>query len=219
MTPPDAGSSRARGTTDRAHRGTRDPRPEPANRRTLLAAVARGDRAARESLLQAHLHLVLEAARERAHGGAASLSSADLFQEGTIGLLAAIDAYATAGEGEFEAYARTRIASEMDAAQAAEADAREQSRELVAAAEAYERAEARFRQEQGRAPRRDEVARLLGWPEAKAGEVADMVANARRRHDEDLLAYLDPEDVSAEELQRLLEERAEQGADGEGRGR
>jgi RNA polymerase sigma factor (sigma-70 family) len=125
--------------------------------------VAQGDRNARELLLEQHLDLVVAVARERAHEGDQALSSADLFQEGTIGLLSAIDAYASIGVGDFESFARSRIASEMAAAEAAEDDAREQNREVVAAAEAYERAEFLFRREHGRQATIEELAHQLEW--------------------------------------------------------
>lgn len=131
-------------------------------------------------------------ARER--GGERALSDADIFQEGTIGLLAAIDAYATSGEGDFESFARSHIASGIAAAEAAEDDARRQDRELVSAAEAYQRAEFLFRTEHGRQGTIEELAALLEWSDDRTEEVATMVDAARRAHDEDLLAYLDPED-------------------------
>ncbi|MGH7922856.1 MAG: sigma-70 family RNA polymerase sigma factor [Candidatus Dormibacteraceae bacterium] len=195
------------GRAARTRPGAVGRRPDGEERRELLARVADGDRSARESLLATHLDLVLAVARERSQVNTDGLSSADLFQEGTIGLLAAIDAYATSGVGNFESFARSRIASEMDAAQAAEEDARQQNREVVAAAEAYERAEMQFRREHGRQATVDELAHLLVWSGERTEEVARLVDTARRQHDEDLLQYLDTEDVGAEDLQRLLDER------------
>lgn len=183
-------------------------RLDPAERRELLARVARGDRGAREILLERHLDLVMAVAQDRAQGGGGeALPSADLFQEGTIGLLAAIDAYATSGVGDFETFARSRIATEIDAAKAAEDDAIQQNRDVVAAAETYQRAEVEFRRENGRQATIEELAKVLEWTEDRTEEVAVMVDTARRQHDEDLLQYLDAEDVSPEDLQRLLDER------------
>lgn len=161
----------------------------------MLARVAQGDRDARKVLLEQHLGLVLAVAEERAQGADQALSSADLFQEGTIGLLSAIDSYATTGVGDFETFARSRIASEMAAAEAAEDDARQQNEDAVAAAEAYERAEFEFRHEHGRQATIEELAGLLEWSEERTEEVATMVDTARRQHDEDLLPYLDAEDA------------------------
>lgn len=168
----------------------------------MLARVAQGDRGARELLLEQHLDLVLAVAQEHAQGADETLSSGDLFQEGTIGLLAAIDAYATAGVGDFETFARSHIASEMAAAEAAEDDARQQNQDAVAAAEAYQRAEFMFRHEHGRQATIEELADLLEWSEERTEEVAIMVDTARRQHDEDLLPYLDAEEESPEEAER-----------------
>ncbi len=175
--------------------------------------MAQGDQGARERLLEQHLYLVLTVARERAQGDEQALSSADLFQEGTIGLLSAIDAYATAGVGDFESFARSRIASEMAAAEAAEDDARQQNRDAVVAAEAYERAQFLFRRQHGRQATVEELARLLEWSEERTEEVATMVDTARRQHDEDLLDYLDGEDVSPGEVQGLFDQRAGRAGD------
>lgn len=175
--------------------------------------MAQGDQGARERLLEQHLYLVLTVARERAQGDEQALSSADLFQEGTIGLLSAIDAYATAGVGDFESFARSRIASEMAAAEAAEDDARQQNRDAVVAAEAYERAQFLFRRQHGRQATVEELARLLEWSEERTEEVATMVNTARRQHDEDLLDYLDGEDVSPGEVQGLFDQRAGRAGD------
>ena len=174
----------------------------------MLARVAQGDRGARELLLEQHLDLVLAVAREHARGDEQALTGADLFQEGTIGLLSAIDAYATSGEGDFESFARSRIASEMAAAEAAEDDAQQQNQDAVAAAEAYERAEFLFRREHGRQATIEELARLLEWSEERTEEVGTMVDTARRQHDEDLLPYLDAEHDAPEELQGFLDQGA-----------
>jgi DNA-directed RNA polymerase specialized sigma subunit len=179
----------------------------------LLARVAQGDRGAREVLLEQHLDLVAEVAQQLAREGDQELSSADLFQEGTIGLLSAIDAYATSGVGDFESFARTHIASEMAAAEAAEEDAREQDREVVAAAEAYQRAEFLFRQEYGRQATIEELARRLEWSEERTEEVATMIDTARRQHDEDLLEYLDGEGGTSEEAPGRVDQKT--GSDGD----
>lgn len=181
------------GADDRSASGNR--RPDAAERRDLLARVAQGDRAARETLLERHLDLV--AAAVQARGGERPLSDADVFQEGTIGLLAAIDAYATSGEGDFESFARTHIASEIAAAEGAEDDARQQDRDLVAAAEAYQRAEFLFRREHGRQATIEEIAALLEWSDDRTEEVATMVDAARREHDEDLVDYLEDQDEAS----------------------
>jgi DNA-directed RNA polymerase specialized sigma subunit len=160
--------------------------------------------------VDAYLDVVLKVAQERSD---APLTVGDRFQEGAIGLVIAIDEYARrapAGqEDDFEAFVTERIRAEVERAQAEDDSATEEARGLVAAAEQFEAAEQEFRREHGRPASQTEVAEALGWTVQRTAEVAEMVAGARTQHDEDLLAYLDPEDVDPAELRRLLEERGE----------
>lgn len=171
--------------------------------------MAAGDKQARDTLVDAYLDVVLKVAQERTD---APLTVGDRFQEGAIGLLTAIDEYARRESGEdddFEAFATERIRAEVARAQAEDDDATEEAQAMVRAAEQFEAAEQSFRREHGRSGTHEELAGALGWTVQRTGEVADVVAGARQQHDEDLLAYLDPEDVDPAELRRLLEERGE----------
>ena len=172
--------------------------------------MAAGDQQARDALVDASLDVVLQVAQERTD---AHLTVGDRFQEGAIGLLIAIDEYARRGPGEdgddFEAFATERIRAEVARAQAEDDEATEEAQAMVRAAEQFETAEQSFRREHGRSGTHEELAGTLGWTVQRTAEVADVVAGARQQHDEDLLAYLDPEDVDPAELRRLLEERGE----------
>lgn len=136
-----------------------------------------------------------------------SLSSSDLYQEGTIGLLRAIDGFSETGRDDFEIYAREQISLHMDLAVAAEDASVREARDLVQAAEAYEAAEQELRRLNQGVPSDQELAERLGWTEVRTAEVREMVVAARRRHDEELLAYVDPEEVDPEELRKLIDER------------
>jgi DNA-directed RNA polymerase specialized sigma subunit len=150
------------------------------------------------------LSWVLEAVKER---GDRSLDAGDLFQEGTIGLMRAIDDYDASGREDFEGYARQRILEQMDAALALEDAAAEEASGVVKAAEQYERAEQAVRNLKGRRGTDEEVAGHLKWSVARTSEVRQIVDAARRHHDEEILPFLDPEDVTPDELRRLLDER------------
>lgn len=176
---------------------------QPAQQDELRAAAA-GDQKARERLLSDNLHLVEDAVGVRPEG---SLSPSDLYQEGTIGLLRAIDGFSETGRDDFEIYAREQIASHMDLAVAAEDASAREARDLVEAAEAYEAAEQELRRLNKGVPSDKELAERLGWTEVRTVEVREMVVAARRRHDEELLAYVDPDEVDPEELRRLIDER------------
>ena len=183
--------------------GRHDREPDAAERADLLRAAADGDAGARERLLGGHLSWVLEAVKQR---GDRSLDAGDLFQEGTIGLMRAIDDYAGSGREDFESYARERILKQMDAALEREDAAASEASGLVRAAEEYERAEQATRKHKGRQGTDQEVADHLKWTVARTAEVRQIVDAARRHHDEEILPFLDHEDVTPDELRRLLDE-------------
>jgi RNA polymerase primary sigma factor len=71
----------------------------------LVRAAKRGSRPARERVVASHLGLVRSIARRYRGLG---LSFDDLVQEGSLGMLAAIDQY-DSRRGDFDAYARLRV--------------------------------------------------------------------------------------------------------------
>src|SRR5215470_3996883 len=115
-----------------------DHHPHLAELRRLLTATGRGDARARDELTQSHLDWVLVAARERAGRG---LSLSDLFQEGTIGLLEAIDQFKSSDKEDFESFVRDAVARRMDLALKEEERVVNDGRQLVQAAEDYVEAE------------------------------------------------------------------------------
>jgi DNA-directed RNA polymerase sigma subunit (sigma70/sigma32) len=170
---------------------------DAAEHERLLDAAARGDQDARDSLTRAHLDWVVSAARERADRG---LSQGDLFQEGTIGLMEAIEGYPTSGQDDFESYVRGQVGVHMDRALGDEHRAVEDGRLLLQAAHDYVQAEFNSRMELGRAPSTAELAVKLEWSTRRTEEIGQMVADARRRHDEELLQYLAAEDLDLDAL-------------------
>jgi RNA polymerase primary sigma factor len=94
-----------------AHGAARGGRPlssscDAVRQRKLLRAARRGDRGARARLLACHLPLVRAvASRYRDYG----LPLDDLVQEGSVGLLEAIDHYDSSRGPTFEPYARFRV--------------------------------------------------------------------------------------------------------------
>jgi RNA polymerase primary sigma factor len=191
FTPSDATDVRA--LAAEARRGSQ---PDPAEHDRLLEAATRGDQRARERLLNAHLDWVASAAEERRDRG---LSEGDLFQEGALGLVEAIAAFGPADAGEFEVACRREIAVRMDRALADEGAALREGERLVRDAEDYERTEVSMRRELGRNATNAELAEKLEWTEQRAEQIGRLVDDARRRHDEELLDYLDPVDPQAPE--------------------
>jgi RNA polymerase primary sigma factor len=135
-----------------------------------------------------------EARRER------GLSVADLVQEGSVGLVVAVQSFAASGETDFSRFAEDKVVEHMDAALAAEAAAVREAEQLVAAATDYERTETLLRRTLQRAPTDSEIAVKLEWSVERTRYIAEVVAEARRRHDEELLAFIDPDAVDIDDV-------------------
>jgi RNA polymerase primary sigma factor len=162
----------------------------------LLAKSAGGDRTSRDRLVAANMEMVIRLAEERGDRG---LSVPDLVQEGSLGLVEAVHTFAGSGEGSFGRFAESRVGAQMDAAIAAEAAAVREGERLVAAATDYERTELLLRRGLGRAATEKEVAEKLEWTVERTRYVAEVVADARRRHDEELLEFIDPDAIDPDD--------------------
>jgi RNA polymerase primary sigma factor len=156
----------------------------------LLEKAASGDRASEDRLVAGHLPMVIRIAGGRGNQG---LSVADLVQEGSIGLVEAIREFTTSGEPEFVPFAERKVIAQMEAAIATEAASVRDAQLLVAAATDYERTEIVMRHELKREPTEAELAEKLEWTIDRTRYVAQVVIEARSRHDEELLAFIDPE--------------------------
>jgi RNA polymerase primary sigma factor len=158
----------------------------------LLQRAALGDRASQDRLVAAHLDLVIRLAEAR---GPQRLSVADLVQEGSIGLVEAVRSFANTDQADFETFAEQLVKLRMDDAIAAEAAAVRDAELLVAAATDYERTELVLRRELHRDATESELAEKLEWTIERSRYVAQVVADARRRHDEEMLQFIDPEAI------------------------
>ena len=168
---------------------------DAAEQEELLRRAAMGDKASQERLAEAFLPIVARMAAARAEQG---LPVGDLEQEGCIGLIEAIRTFEASGEPDFRRFAEAHIAAQLATAIEAEAAAVHEAQQLVIAAEDYDRVEIVLRRELHRAPTEVEMARKLEWTVERTRYVAQVVNEARRRHDEELLAYIDPEAVVIE---------------------
>lgn len=156
----------------------------------LLERAALGDVNSQERLVAVNLTTVIRVALER---GQQALSVPDLVQEGSIGLVEAVRTFAGSGELDFPRFAEKKIGAQMDVAIAAEAAAVRDAELLVAAATDYERTQWLLRRELGREATESELAEKLEWTTERTRYIARVVDDARRRHDEELLAFIDPE--------------------------
>lgn len=162
---------------------------EPGELGAVLERAALGDRASEERLVAANLPMVIRLAGIRNDQG---LSAADLVQEGSIGLVEAVRTFSVSGAADFSGYAEDCIGVQMDTAIASEAASLRHEQLLVAAATDYERTAILMRRELQREPTEAELSEKLEWTVDRTRYVAQIVADARRRHDEELLAFIDP---------------------------
>jgi RNA polymerase primary sigma factor len=178
-------------------RGARSAAPlAKSDQAALLMRAALGDRSSQDRLVAAHMDRVISLAAAR---GEQALSLADLVQEGSIGLLHAVRTFADSGQADFTTFAEARIAAQMDAALAAEAAAVREGELLVAAATDYERAELVLARILRRTPTPAELAEKLEWTVDRTLYVANVVADARRRYDEEMLAFIDPQAIDLDD--------------------
>jgi RNA polymerase primary sigma factor len=126
---------------------------------------------------------------------AKGLSLPDLVMEGSLGLVEAVQTFAGTSGQEFESFAEQKVNGQLDAAIAAEAAAVRDAELLVAAAGDYERTELLLRRELKREATESEIAEKLEWTVERTRYVAQVVAEARRRHDEELLEFIDPDAI------------------------
>jgi glycerol-3-phosphate cytidylyltransferase-like family protein len=87
----------------------------------------------------------------------------------------------------------------MDAAVSEEIAAVREGELLVAAATDYERAELVMRRELLREPSVVELAEKLEWTVDRTRYIAQVVADARRRYDEEILAFIDPQAIDLDD--------------------
>jgi DNA-directed RNA polymerase sigma subunit (sigma70/sigma32) len=161
----------------------------------MLRRSALGDQASRERIVAANLTLVIRHAETRQHRG---LSLPDLILEGSLGLVEAVRTFSGGGADRFAGFAEEKIAAQIDAAIATEKAAVRDAQLMVTAATDYERTELLLWRELGRSPTAGEIAEKLEWTVDRTRYVAEVVAEARRRHDEELLAFIDPEAIDAD---------------------
>jgi len=156
----------------------------------LMERASLGDRASLDRLVAANLGMVLRLAEARADRG---LPVGDLVQEGSLGLVDAVRTFAAGGEGDFGAFAERKVGEQMDAALEAEVAAVRDAEQLVTAASDYERTEILLHRMHKRPATEAELAEKLEWTVERTRYVAKVVADARLRHDEELLAFMDPD--------------------------
>jgi len=165
----------------------RYPRLSNEEERRLLATRGRERDAANRRLIEHNLYLVLEAALARKERG---VPFGDLFQEGTVGLISAVEHYKP-GDGAFHARLVHAIAATMDDVLAQTEEAQRNDEAFVVACRLLESAQRLLSGRLGRPATPAELAKLLQWEEARVNVILGMLGEARDLNDQELLDYID----------------------------
>jgi len=158
----------------------------------LLKAARALDERAREKLVGHFLREALAASLERRDRG---LDVADLYQEATVAVVAAI-AESITGTDSIEiinAKVETAIAVGLESALEEAAETKKVEEQLIHDANLLSLARVRFRKEKRAEPTSEELAELLKWPQARVEVVLDALLKAQAMHDLDIVEYLDDE--------------------------
>ena len=152
--------------------------------RELLSRLP--DPSASRDLVEHNLDLVVTQAERHEGRG---LSFADLYQEGTVGLLDALGAYE--GQGTFRDFASLHIGLQMDSLLEAEGQARTEAERNVADCRSLDLAQVMFKQQNRRDATPEELGDLLRWDPVHVAKVIGMLDLARERNDLLTLEFLD----------------------------
>jgi DNA-directed RNA polymerase sigma subunit (sigma70/sigma32) len=165
----------------------RYPRLSNAEERRLLALTGADRDEANRLLIEHNLYLVYDAARARKGRG---VPFDDLFQEGTVGLISAVEHY-TPADGGFQPRLVDVISATMDDVLAQTEEAQRNDEAFVLACRLLESAKRLLSTRLGRPATPAELAKLLQWDEARVNVILGMLGEARELHDQELLDYLD----------------------------
>ena len=165
----------------------RYPRLSNEEEQRLLATQGASRDAANRRLMEHNLYLVLEAAEARKKRG---VSFADLFQEGTVGLISAVEHYKPS-DGDFNARLSHVIAVTMDDVLTQTDEAQRNDEAFVIACRLLESAQRLLSERLDRPATAAELAKLLQWDESRVTAMLAMLGEARTTYDQELLDYLD----------------------------
>jgi DNA-directed RNA polymerase sigma subunit (sigma70/sigma32) len=166
-----------------------------AEERLLKTHGAARDEANR-TLIEHNLSLVFDAAMARKDRG---VPFGDLFQEGTVGLISAVEHY-KAAQGDFHASLVQAISATMDDVLAQTDEAQRNDEAFVTACRLLEAAQRLLSARLERKATPAELAKLLQWEEARVNVILEMLHDASSLHDQELFHYLDDlDDLDSEE--------------------
>jgi len=174
----------------------RYPRLSSEEEGRLLKTRGTSRDAANRTLIEHNLYLVFEAAVARKDRG---VPFGDLFQEGTVGLISAVEHY-TRADGGFHSSLVEAISAVMDDVVAQTEEAQKNDEAFVIACRLLESAQRLLSERLERKATPAELAQLLQWEEARVIVILEMLNDASEVHDQELFQYLDDlDDLDSEE--------------------
>ena len=165
----------------------RYPRLASEDEERLLRSHGAARDAANRTLIEHNLYLVFDAAMARKHRG---VPFGELFQEGTVGLISAVEHYQW-GNGGFHSSLVEAISATMDDVLAQTQEAQRNDEAFVSACRLLESAQRLLSARLQRKATAAELASLLQWEEARVNVILEMLHDASDHHDQELSTYLD----------------------------
>ena len=156
----------------------------------LIAAAVRGDRDAHAALIEHALSPVLaEAVAHRDRG----VELLDLFQEGSLAALVAVEEYVerTGNGAGFVAYVRRVVNRHLDHVIEEHEAAVVEAAELAEDTRLLDVARVALHRQAGREPTVTELASVLRWSPERVELISGVLDNARADFDSDIVQYLD----------------------------
>jgi DNA-directed RNA polymerase sigma subunit (sigma70/sigma32) len=156
----------------------------------LIAAAAGGDRDAHAALVEHALSPVLaEAVAHRDRG----VELLDLFQEGSLAALVAVEEYVerTGNGAGFVAHVRRVVNRHLDHVIEEHEAAVVEAAELAEDTRLLDVARVALHRQAGREPTETELAAVLLWPPERVELISGILDNARADFDSDIVQYLD----------------------------
>ena len=156
----------------------------------LIAAAVRGDRDAHAALIEHALSPVLaEAVAHRDRG----VELLDLFQEGSLAALVAVEEYVerTGNGAGFVAYVRRVVNRHLDHVIEEHEAAVVEAAELAEDTRLLDVARVALHRQAGREPTVTELASVLLWSPERVELISGVLDNARADFDSDIVQYLD----------------------------
>jgi DNA-directed RNA polymerase sigma subunit (sigma70/sigma32) len=166
------------------------PKLSTAAAEALIAAAVRGDRDAHAALIEHALSPVLDEAVAHRDRGVELL---DLFQEGSLAALVAVEEYVerTGNGAGFVAHVRRVVNRHLDHVIEEHEAAVVEAAELAEDTRLLDVARVALHRQAGREPTVTELASVLRWSPERVELISGILDNARADFDSDIVQYLD----------------------------